>query len=196
MKKELFYDKVSSIVAVFCAILLQFKEYLMEKKSGFRGKSYLILFFLLILFWTIIHGQWTVESLLIGSVCAMAILYLNRDLIFTAKEGGPITLSFLFHFVTLIAVLLVEIVKSNIQVAKIVLDPKLPISPCFVEVPVRPRKDFNKVLYGNVVTLTPGTLTVDITNEHYVIHALTKDAAEGLEGSALEEHVLRLEVKE
>lgn len=168
----------------------------MEKKSGFRGKSYLILFFLLILFWTIIHGQWKVESLLIGSVCAVAILYLNRDLIFTAEEGGPITLSFLFHFVTLIAVLLVEIVKSNIQVAKIVLDPKLPISPCFVQVPVRPRKDFNKVLYGNVVTLTPGTLTVDITEEHYVIHALTQDAAEGLEGSALEEHVLRLEVKE
>ncbi|HSR04478.1 MAG TPA: Na+/H+ antiporter subunit E [Proteiniclasticum sp.] len=155
----------------------------------------MIMFFLLLFFWSIIDGKITVESILLGSSASILIIYLNKDILFTSSDGGPVTLRFLWHFTTLIAILIVEIVKSNINVAKIVLNPKMPIEPSFVRVPVRFKKDFNKVLYGNVVTLTPGTLTVDIVDDEYIIHALTKEAAEGLLGSELENHVLRLEEK-
>lgn len=165
----------------------------MEKTSKISRKNILIMFFLLLFFWSIIDGKITVESVLLGSSASLLILYLNKDILFTSRDGGPVTLRFLWHYITLIGVLIVEIVKSNIAVAKIVLDPKLPIEPSFVRVPVKFRKDFNKVLYGNVVTLTPGTLTVDIVGDEYVIHALTREAADGLTGSELEEHVLRLE---
>ena len=168
----------------------------MEKKSYFIGKNVMIMFFLLLFFWLIIDAKINAETLILGSISAVIVQYLNRDILFTVKDGGPITFRFLWHFITLVAVLIVEIVKSNISVAKIVLNPKMPIDPVFVKVPVRPKKDFNKVLYGNVVTLTPGTLTVDIVGDEYIIHALTQDAADGLNGSALEEHVLRLEVRE
>lgn len=167
----------------------------MSKTALQSRKNILIMFFLLLFFWSIIDGKLTVESVLLGACSALLILYLNRDILFTRADGGPVTPRFLWHFMTLIAVLIVEIVKSNINVAKIVLNPKMPIAPSFVRVPVRFRKDFNKVLYGNVVTLTPGTLTVDIVGDEYIIHALTREAAEGLKGSALEEHVLRLEEK-
>lgn len=170
--------------------------FIMGKKSYFTGKNVMVMFFLLLFFWLIIDAKVNVETLILGSISAVIVIYLNRDILFTAKDGGPITFRFLWHFITLIGVLIVEIIKSNISVAKIVLSPKMPINPVFVKVPVRPKKDFNKVLYGNVVTLTPGTLTVDIVGDEYIIHALTQDAADGLHGSALEEHVLRLEVKE
>lgn len=153
------------------------------------------MFFLLIGFWAILASRITVESLVIGSVASIAVLYYTKDLLFTGDEGGPVTFSYLWNFLVLIGVLLVEIVKSNIAVAKIVMDPKLPIQPTFVRVPVRLKKDFNKVLYGNVVTLTPGTLTVDIVGDEYIIHALTTEAADGMEGSTLEAHVMKLEVE-
>ena len=168
----------------------------MSKTAINSRKNILIMFFLLLFFWAIIDGKLTVESVLLGTVSSIMILYFNKDILFTREDGGPVTLGFLWHFMTLIAVLIVEIVKSNINVAKIVLNPKMPIDPSFVRVPVRFRKDFNKVLYGNVVTLTPGTLTVDIVGDEYIIHALTREAAEGLNGSALEEHVLRLEERD
>jgi len=167
----------------------------MGKTSKNSRKNIMIMFFLLLFFWSIIDGKLTVESILLGSSASILIIYLNKDILFTSSDGGPVTLRFLWHFTTLIAILIVEIVKSNINVAKIVLNPKMPIEPSFVRVPVRFKKDFNKVLYGNVVTLTPGTLTVDIIDDEYIIHALTKEAAEGLLGSELENHVLRLEEK-
>jgi len=167
----------------------------MGKTSKNSRKNILIMFFLLLFFWSIIDGKLTVESIFLGSSASILIIYLNKDILFTSSDGGPVTLRFLWHFTTLIAILIVEIVKSNINVAKIVLNPKMPIEPSFVRVPVRFKKDFNKVLYGNVVTLTPGTLTVDIVDDEYIIHALTKEAAEGLLGSELENHVLRLEEK-
>lgn len=168
----------------------------MKKTSLKPRKNILIIFFLLLFFWSIIDGKLTVESIILGTAASIIIIYLNRDIMFTIDDGGPVTLRYLWHYSTLIAVLVVEIVKSNINVAKIVLNPKMPIEPSFVRVPVRFKKDFNKVLYGNVVTLTPGTLTVDIDEDEYIIHALTKEAAEGLHGSELEKHVLLLEEKE
>lgn len=167
----------------------------MEKTSKNSRKNIIIMFFLLLFFWSIIDGKLTVESIILGSSASILIIYLNKDILFTSSDGGPVTIRFLWHFTTLIAILIVEIVKSNINVAKIVLNPKMPIEPSFVRVPVRFKKDFNKVLYGNVVTLTPGTLTVDIVDDEYIIHALTKEAAEGLVESELENHVLRLEEK-
>ena len=168
----------------------------MEKTSKNSRKNIIIMFFLLLFFWSIIDGKLTVESIILGSSASILIIYLNKDILFTSSDGGPVTIRFLWHFTALIAILIVEIVKSNINVAKIVLNPKMPIEPSFIRVPVRFKKDFNKVLYGNVVTLTPGTLTVDIDEDEYIIHALTKDAAEGLHGSELEKHVLLLEENE
>jgi len=95
-----------------------------------------------------------------------------------------------------IGVLLVEIVKANIAVAKIVLKKDMPIEPMFIKVPASPKKNFHKMLYGNLITLTPGTLTVDEVDGEFIIHAIDKSAAEGLEGNALEKHVLDLEREE
>ncbi|SDB90374.1 multisubunit sodium/proton antiporter, MrpE subunit [Pelagirhabdus alkalitolerans] len=154
------------------------------------------MFALLLLFWVIIDARLSVETVLVGSVASLAILYLNRDLLFSKEEGGPLTGRFFLNFFSLIGTLVVEIIKSNIQVAKIVLSPKMPIDPGFIKIPVKPKKNVNKVLYGNVITLTPGTLTVDIIGDQYIIHALTKDTIKDLEDSVLEEKILRLEVDE
>ena len=89
--------------------------------------------------------------------------------------------------------LIIEIIKANIDVAKIVLSKEMNIQPQFFKVPLQLKKDLNKVIYANAITLTPGTLSVDMGDDYILIHALTQAAAQGVEGSILEKGVLELE---
>jgi multicomponent Na+:H+ antiporter subunit E len=89
--------------------------------------------------------------------------------------------------------LIIEIVKANIDVAKIVLSKNMDIQPHFFKVPLHIKKDLNKVIYANAITLTPGTLSVDIEQDYILVHALTNAAANGIEGSVLEKGIIELE---
>ena len=61
---------------------------------------------------------------------------------------------------------------KNIAIAKIVLNPKLPINPAIVKLPITLDDDFDKLLLANAITLTPGTITMDIKDNDIYIHIL------------------------
>ena len=86
-----------------------------------------------------------------------------------------------------------EIVKANFQVARIILDPKLPISPRLIRVPAPQQTDLGRVLYANSITLTPGTVSLDLRGDELLIHALTHEAAEGVRSGEMERRVTRME---
>ena len=75
-----------------------------------------------------------------------------------------------------------EIVKSNLHVARMVLAPG-GISPRLVRTKASQRGDFGRVLYANSITLTPGTITLDLRGDDLLVHALTQHTAEGLDGT-------------
>ena len=77
--------------------------------------------------------------------------------------------------------------------AKLVLSRELKIEPSFFVLKHRLHSNNLKVLYANAITLTPGTLTVDLDEDTFLVHALTKKAGEGLVGSALEKAIEALE---
>lgn len=168
----------------------------MEKKPFIKSKKLIMIFFLLLIFWVIIDAKVTFESVLIGATASVAIIYINRDMLFSKQDSNSSIFRFLRYYPILLAVLIVEIIKSNIQVAKVVLSPQMPIEPTFVTIPVTPKKEFNRFLYGNVINLTPGTIVIDIKDGSYLIHALNKHNADALHHNKLEQLVLRLEVKE
>lgn len=70
-----------------------------------------------------------------------------------------------------------EIVKSSFDVARIVLSPKLPIDPKVVELDASDLDPVDQALLGNSITLTPGTLTLDVHEGRMLVHALTSDGA-------------------
>ena len=76
-----------------------------------------------------------------------------------------------------------EIVKSNLHVARVVLSPGLPIQPKLVRVKASQKTAFGQVLYANSITATPGTISLDLRNDEILVHALTSDTAEGLDGA-------------
>ncbi|SCY49850.1 Na+/H+ antiporter subunit E [Alkaliphilus peptidifermentans] len=162
----------------------------------FFTKKAILLFIPLLLFWLILSPALTVETIIIGFVICWGVVLFSKDIIFSEDETSLYSLRGLKNFFMFLITLVVEIIKANIDVAKIVLSPSLPITPCFVKIPNTVKKDTNKVLLANAITLTPGTLTVDLTEEGYVIHALTKEAGDAIKGSALEEAIIKLEGEE
>ncbi len=70
-----------------------------------------------------------------------------------------------------------QIVRSSLDVTRIVLDPKLPISPRIVDREAESPHPFDQVVLGNSITLTPGTLTIDVYRGVLKVHALTEDGA-------------------
>ncbi len=69
-------------------------------------------------------------------------------------------------------VFLIALIKANFDVAKIVINPKLPINPGIVEFKSKLTSPFAKMILANSITLTPGTLTVDIIDDKFFIHWL------------------------
>lgn len=160
-----------------------------------RIKTYSYYFVLLFLFWIILSQQLTLEIGLIGAGAVGLIMLYSKSLLFSPAETNLFSPGKILLFIRFIMVMLIEIIKSNWQVAKIVLSPSLPISPSFIKVKKTFEKDFDKVIFGNSVTLTPGTLTVDIDEEGFLVHVLTKEAGEGLEDSVIEKFVRKLEAE-
>ena len=78
--------------------------------------------------------------------------------------------------------LLKEIVKSSLEVVRIVLDPKLPISPTVVYIDAEPKGPVGQAILGNAITLSPGTVTLDVFDDQLCVHCLTSDGAEAIKG--------------
>ena len=88
-----------------------------------------------------------------------------------------------------------EIGKANINVAKIVLSPDMKISPRMVRVKASQQTDVGIATFANSITLTPGTVSVDIDNDEILVHAITEDMATGLIESDMDERVTAVELK-
>lgn len=85
--------------------------------------------------------------------------------------------------------LLWEIAKANVAIAKVVLHPRLPIDPAVVEFDAAVWSELPATTLANSITLTPGTLTVDVTQRHFTVHSLTADARRDLLAGGLERAV-------
>lgn len=85
-----------------------------------------------------------------------------------------------------------QIIKSAIDVSRRILDPKLPISPTVAQVPAE-LSDVGKVIYANSITLTPGTVSINLSNNQIVVHALTHETMDDLEAGEMYRRVRRLD---
>lgn len=91
--------------------------------------------------------------------------------------------------------LLREIVVSSIDVAKLILTPSLPISPTVVVLKAKARTDVGQVILGNSITLSPGTVTLDVHEGELLVHCLTSDSARELQKGEANRRAAALERK-
>ncbi|SET06763.1 multisubunit sodium/proton antiporter, MrpE subunit [Methanococcoides vulcani] len=159
-------------------------------------KRYLIYSIALGLIWCFVHGTITPTNFLVGLVLGPFVIYPFRELYdFTRKKTYINTVRKIPHQLKFLSVLLIEIIKANIMVAKIVLSPKMDIKPGIVAVPIRTVTDTGITAIANTITLTPGTLTLDVSDDRKVlyVHAIDASDPQGVRDSIrddLEKYVL------
>jgi len=131
-------------------------------------KKVLSTFLVLYLLWIALAGI-SLEELLVGAVVSLLIAYLIRNT--SVYDFSFKTIVQIIKFAVLYLPLFVwKLILSNISLAKVVLDPKLPINPGFVRISTGLKGDVAKLILANSITLTPGTLTVDVEEDELLIH--------------------------
>lgn len=106
-------------------------------------------------------------------------------------EGFPVHLS--SAVVMYVPWLFKEIGKANLEVTRIILSRELKISPKLATFRGSQRTDLGRFIYGNSITLTPGTITVGVYGNEFEIHALTRDAFTGTEDGEMDRRIARME---
>jgi multicomponent Na+:H+ antiporter subunit E len=85
-----------------------------------------------------------------------------------------------------------QIVTASLQVAYVVMSPRMPIDPALVKFKTKLSNISSKVILGNSITLTPGTITLNITGDEFLVHSLMDVSFSGIENDALPLKVARL----
>jgi multicomponent Na+:H+ antiporter subunit E len=89
--------------------------------------------------------------------------------------------------------LLWEIVKANLEVARLILAPRMAISPTVIKVKASQPDELGQVIYANSITLTPGTVSIDVRDATIEVHAITREMAEGLQTGEMDRRVTQME---
>ena len=149
-------------------------------------------FLVLYAFWLLLSGLFTPFLLAAGAGCALAVLAFARRMDVVDHEGHPIHLGWRAA-VSYWPWLLREIVRSSWDVSRRILDPRLPISPTLARVRPSQKSERGLVIHANSITLTPGTVAVEVEAGEFLVHALTREGAAGLAGSEMDRRIAALE---
>lgn len=145
---------------------------------------------LLALIWWLLSGH--TEPLIIGFGVASVILvvFVANRMEILDEEGHPIEL--IPGLIRYAPWLGREIVLSNIAVIRCILDPDMPIRPQLFRTAADQSTDVGKVIFANSITLTPGTVSLDVDEETIEVHALTEATAQDLESGTMNRKVSKL----
>ncbi|MBT8421251.1 MAG: Na+/H+ antiporter subunit E [Gammaproteobacteria bacterium] len=144
--------------------------------------------------WLVLSGMFDIKLLMFGLMSVVFVVYLSLRMDVAEHEGDAIhmhigLLRYYLYWVWLIG----EIIKSSIDVCRRVLDPRYPISPTMVQIHTSQKTDVGKVNYANSITRTPGTVTVDVRENQFLVHALTREAIADLQTGEMDRRVSALE---
>lgn len=140
-----------------------------------KVREQVVLFITLFLFWILLNGSVANDILLVGVIAAFIITFMFRGGLGVLSELR-LTPSALVTSVFYVFYFLKELVKSNLKLASIVLSPELPVSPGIVKVRTKLKSRMGRLLLTNSITLTPGTLTVDLVGEWIYVHWVTVES--------------------
>jgi multicomponent Na+:H+ antiporter subunit E len=143
--------------------------------------------------WMLLSGEFSVHhglvlGLGIASVILVVLIAVRMDVV--DQEGHPIHLT--QRFIGYWLWLLLEIVKSSIDMTRLIWSPSLPVSPTMYILKAGQPGELGQVIYANSITLTPGTVTVRLDGGDILVHAITREMGEDLATGEMDRRVTRL----
>ena len=132
-------------------------------------QHYVFMFFISLLLWMLLAGNLDQQELITGAAVSLLVTVLFGSR-FTIYTGMRFSLMMPVYILQYLVSFFAALVVSNIQMTRRILSPSLPIRPQIVEVETRLRSPLGKMLLANTITLTPGTLTVDVKGDKLLVH--------------------------
>jgi multicomponent Na+:H+ antiporter subunit E len=151
-----------------------------------RLKQILPLAIVLFGLWVVLSGKFDALHLLLGAGSAVGVSLGTWRLLLLSPAIGPESVYPFaagpwLRFLAYLPWLLWQIVLSSFQVAYAVLHPKMPIQPGFIRFRTVLPHPLAQLTLATSITLTPGTITIDVQDDEFVVHALTAAAAQSLD---------------
>ncbi len=160
---------------------------------GNRGtplRSFL-LFMALFGFWLLLSGQFESRFLVLSGVLASALtVWISQRLDLIGAQFQPVRS--LPRFLLYLPWLLFQIVRASLVVIGKAWSPRVTIAPRLLKVSTELKHPLAVTLLANSITLTPGTVTVDVEDGSLLVHALDPKAASGVLGKSMEQRILRM----
>ena len=151
-----------------------------------------MLFIILYLLWVLLNGRITGEILLLGLPVAGAIYGLSLRMLDISLKRDWSRLRRLPALLAYLCFLLKEVLLSALHVVRLIWSPALPqstLAECHPPV----HSDSVRVLLADSITLTPGTITLEMEGDRFLVHCLNREDASGLENSAMFRQIQKLE---
>lgn len=156
-----------------------------------RPIRYVILSLSMFGLWLLLSGHYEPLTLGFGVFSSLLVTYVAWRM--DREDQYAFPLIFTWRLLGYWAWLIKEILKANLKVARIILTPRLPISPIMVPFRACPKSDLARMIYADSITLTPGTITTGTEGDILRIHALTWHDVDGREEDEMGEYICGLE---
>ena len=147
---------------------------------------------IMFVFWIFLSGEFSFILLLTGIISSLLVSYISHDLLI---GNGDMKLGFIrtIRFIKFLPWLLWQIVLANIDLAIRTLHPKMPINPMLINFKNNLKTDLGMVILANSITLTPGTVTIDVNENDFFIHVISEKAAQSLISGEMQARVKEIE---
>ncbi|MCG6859990.1 MAG: Na+/H+ antiporter subunit E [Chromatiaceae bacterium] len=135
-----------------------------------QQKKHLAAFWIsIMLVWILLNASLSPEVLLVGALVAtlLVVMFPTHGFLFAGTRFSPETPLLVFGYLSLFTR---ELVKSNLDVARRIISPEVRINPGIVEVKTKLKHPTYRLILANSITLTPGTLTVEMIDDSLFIH--------------------------
>lgn len=151
------------------------------------------MYIILFLFWLLLNGKVTSEIVLLGLaiVAAMAVLEYRLFGYTPKKELRLIQKATVF--LAYVPILFLEIIKAGLVVARDILLRRYVVTPTLVTFDAGLKTDFGRFLLANSITLTPGTITVQVEGDRFTVHCLDKSMLDASENATFQRWIRKLE---
>ena len=152
------------------------------------------MFLILLLIWIVFNGRITLEILIFGVILSFFLTMFINKFFYKEESNNKHFIRNMFLLLEYICILILEIIKANMAVFSLILKKDLEFDPCFCYFTTDLKEEKHRILLANSITLTPGTITVDLTQDgHYKVHCLDKAFSEGINHSVFVEMLKKME---
>lgn len=153
------------------------------------------MYIILFLFWVILNGKFNLEIALFGLVISAALFWFICKFMNYSIEWEMHVLKAFWGIVSYVFFLAVEIIKANLAVVHVILQFDSEPEPMMAEFTTDLKTTTGRVLLANSITLTPGTITVELEDNSYLVHGLEPEYLEGIHESDFVRRIKKLEAQ-